>query len=434
MSLTLINMRVMTLIMLLVRKINIVIIYYVFDMSSSTVEAQKLANKTNLQIAQETNQANRDIATQANEWNWHNLEAQNNWNIEQWNRENEYNSPKQQVQRYLEAGINPLWAIGNGDPGSAQHLESGQPQPAEVAHMEAARVSPEFDPYLSQHVANINASARDLVNGVQGFAQLGLQERDVNTREAVGATQAALNRASAVEKKASAVGKELENQWNLTTFAVRAKAESQKLYNMEEQLSNLKADTAEHESKKAEIDAHKELIREQTNSVIAQIKQRNRQLDILQQHVNVQRAGVDVQRAGVEVQSKQQQLADQRFQAEIKHWNNQDLLQYMYRFGRELEGSMKGQVGLEGLGVSAGAKVKELTPATMKQAIECGLEFCGRYANNPTPKMADDIGSVQETLQKIQDWRARQLSDPVTSSGFNTDTWNIQNPSDSWNQ
>ena len=68
-------------------------------MGSSTVKAQRLANESNQVIAHEANEYNRE-----------NLRLQNQWNIEQWNRENDYNSPKAQVQRLIEAGINPLWA------------------------------------------------------------------------------------------------------------------------------------------------------------------------------------------------------------------------------------------------------------------------------------------------------------------------------------
>lgn len=39
--------------------------------------------------------------------------ATQEWNLEQWNRENEYNLPKNQLQRMLDAGINPNSAFNN---------------------------------------------------------------------------------------------------------------------------------------------------------------------------------------------------------------------------------------------------------------------------------------------------------------------------------
>lgn len=40
-------------------------------------------------------------------------ERQNQWNLDMWNKQNEYNSPSNQVQRLLDAGINPNNAVGN---------------------------------------------------------------------------------------------------------------------------------------------------------------------------------------------------------------------------------------------------------------------------------------------------------------------------------
>lgn len=49
--------------------------------------------------------------------------ATQEWNLEQWNRENEYNTPKNQLQRMLDAGINPnsgMNNISNVAPGSVR--------------------------------------------------------------------------------------------------------------------------------------------------------------------------------------------------------------------------------------------------------------------------------------------------------------------------
>lgn len=393
---------------------------------SRTVRAQELANESNEKIAQETNQANRDIASQANEYNYRMFSEQNQWNLDQWNRENAYNDPSAQVERYIKAGINPLWALGNGDPGAAQHLESASAQPAEVAKMEPWRVNPEFDPYLAQHVANINTAANNLVNGLQGFAQLGLQAQDVETRARVGTTQAELNRASAVEKKASAVGREIENAWNLDTFGVRAKAESQKLHNMEEQYNNMKADTSEKEAKRLEIDAHRDLIREQTNAVIAGIRQRDRELMIQQQSVGVQQQSVDVQRSRYELESE-------RFSKELQKWNNEALLTYMYKFGREVSGEMSAKVGAEGLGVSGRAGIKEMTPATLEKAKQAGIVILERFAENPSESQASDASQAAELVSLIQAEQRRRQVIPIDKL-FNSSSSSILNPSEHWNQ
>lgn len=67
------------------------------------------AAKSQLQAVRETNALNRELAYQQNEWN-----------LQQWNRQNEYNSPSAQKQRYIDAGINPYFALGNISSGNAE--------------------------------------------------------------------------------------------------------------------------------------------------------------------------------------------------------------------------------------------------------------------------------------------------------------------------
>lgn len=55
-------------------------------------------------------------------------EAAQEWNLEQWNRENEYNSPKEQMRRAIEAGMNPNVAMQGiaGSSNAGQLTTSGQ--------------------------------------------------------------------------------------------------------------------------------------------------------------------------------------------------------------------------------------------------------------------------------------------------------------------
>lgn len=64
---------------------------------------------------------NREFQTQERE-------AAQEWNLEQWNRENEYNSPAAQMQRAIEAGMNPNAAIQgiSGSSNAGQLVTSGQ--------------------------------------------------------------------------------------------------------------------------------------------------------------------------------------------------------------------------------------------------------------------------------------------------------------------
>lgn len=75
--------------------------------------SQHLANKANLAAVEATNKANMDLA----EYQW-------SKNLEMWNLQNEYNSPKAQMQRFIEAGLNPNLIYGKGSSGNATSLPS----------------------------------------------------------------------------------------------------------------------------------------------------------------------------------------------------------------------------------------------------------------------------------------------------------------------
>lgn len=57
------------------------------------------------------------------------MREQNDWNLAQWQRENEYNSPKAQMQRFADAGLNPNLIYGQGTNGNAGHITSSPAQP-----------------------------------------------------------------------------------------------------------------------------------------------------------------------------------------------------------------------------------------------------------------------------------------------------------------
>lgn len=95
-----------------------------------------------------TNHFNRKFAAQQ-------AKLQNQWNIEQWIRENAYNTPAAQMQRFIQAGLNPNLLVGGHQnlAASSPHLESAKDAPAGVAPQvdpTAALVSAQRDALVSQ--------------------------------------------------------------------------------------------------------------------------------------------------------------------------------------------------------------------------------------------------------------------------------------------
>lgn len=71
--------------------------------------------------------ANKRAQTRQNRANRELTELQNQQNVDLWNKQNEYNSPKAQMERYKEAGLNPYLAQTNpGLAGSPPTMEAPQ--------------------------------------------------------------------------------------------------------------------------------------------------------------------------------------------------------------------------------------------------------------------------------------------------------------------
>lgn len=74
-----------------------------------------------------TNRSNRLFAEEQ-------AKLENQWNIEQWNRENAYNTPAAQMQRYIDAGLNPNLVVGQQNlSASSPAMTSAKDAPAAIA-------------------------------------------------------------------------------------------------------------------------------------------------------------------------------------------------------------------------------------------------------------------------------------------------------------
>lgn len=99
--------------------------------------SQKSANDTNLEIAR----MNRDLQRETNAQQmsmFRDQMAENRW---YWNKTNEYNSPSAQVQRLINAGINPAFVMGNNSTSEASAM-SAPAAPSLTAPSVNAQVQP----------------------------------------------------------------------------------------------------------------------------------------------------------------------------------------------------------------------------------------------------------------------------------------------------
>lgn len=95
---------------------------------------------------------NRQRIDNLNDWR-----MQNDYNLKMWHMQNDYNSPLAQMQRFQEAGLNPHLIYGQGQPGLAGGIASGDVKKSDVKPW--SPTAPTFD-FQSGVMAYLDAEAK----------------------------------------------------------------------------------------------------------------------------------------------------------------------------------------------------------------------------------------------------------------------------------
>lgn len=410
---------------------------------SRSVKAQREANQSNEAIQRETNQMNYDIAHEANEWNWANMQAQNEWNIQQWERENAYNDPSAQMERYIRAGINPVWALGNGDPGNASHLESASAAPANVATMEAAHIMPEYDP---TKLNNIVGASQNLVNSLQGFTKLGLEASDVETRRQAQQSQAGVNLAEALWKKSQTAGQDIFNNLNIDTYSSLVGIKQQEYENLVKQGKKTDEEILNEKETRNQIIAMTDYTWKQGQSIIQSVAQAWRRLQIDQQNANSASVQAEASASQAETaaynantnrigtvgnlyfQGKTFDAQVKKDAAELKLKSTSELIQLYDSNKGWLERNLLGNFGtyLDRFnGFSTHSSTRNSIEGNLIQIQAIGDVLKDRYSSDPS----------QENFKALSDWFEGLNSLPLPSphSGANSTNTSVLNPSsDPW--
>lgn len=400
-------------------------------MSSATVEAQKLANEANIQMTQETNQSNRDIAAAQNDLNYKMFNEQNSWNLEQWNRENLYNSPSEQMKRYLQAGINPIWAMSKGEPGQAAHLTSATAHPAAGATMVAPQVQPEFDP---SRPTNILTAANNLTNSLQGFYKLSLEEQDVDTRRSAQQSLEAYQNAQKLLTQSQTKNQDFLNNLNLKTADALIGIKQREYEDLGVKIENHRKEGSLTESMietqketKNQIIAMTTLTNRQADKVLQDVKQGWVRLAIEKQNADTNaftaRSTSYYQGEDLKLRGKEFAFNVDKTRSELKVKTNDQLLQFYRDHRGRLEREFFGNFGplLDRLsnGKFSNNPSGILDNFTSIQLV--GDELYDRFINDPS---ADNYKSYMEWQNDIQ---SIPPPPPLTPSG-NASGFSVLNP------
>lgn len=79
------------------------------------------------------------------------IDKQNRYNLDLWNKQNEYNTPKNQMDRFKQAGLNPHLIYGQGNSGNA-----GAPTPSAAKSLDLSAVGNAVKTYLELKAMDTN--------------------------------------------------------------------------------------------------------------------------------------------------------------------------------------------------------------------------------------------------------------------------------------
>lgn len=127
-------------------------------------------------LNKKTREFNKEEAEKQRLWSEKMYNEQNAWNYEMWLKQNEYNTPDAQVQRLLDAGLNPLYYGLDGS--SAGDLSAAQP-----LGYERAQIGNQINPFsgiedIATKVAQIsNMQADTALKGQEGLSEVKKREK-----------------------------------------------------------------------------------------------------------------------------------------------------------------------------------------------------------------------------------------------------------------
>lgn len=389
-----------------------------FCFGSGQADAMMDANDKNLQAVQETNELNYKM-----------FQEQNAWNLERRDEEWAYNDPSAQMERYLKAGINPLFALGNINSGNAQQLTSAVPNPMQAPHFE-----PEYAFNTPQNVANVVGAAQNVVNSAQGFYKLALEHQDVTTRQRAQASQESLNRADVAFKKSQTAGQNFLNNLNLKTADSLIGIKQREYEQLGVAIDNAKKEgkqidelTLNAQETRKQIVAMTDYTYKQADALIQQVNQGWRRLSIEQQNANTNSFAAQSQSyyEGENLKQRGREFAfnyDRTVQ-ELNNKTNDQILQW-YKDQRGWLDNLFGSFGSSVVGTFPGTDTHMIN-SHFRSIEAAGEVLHQRYVDNPS----------QENYKSYMEWQnsVDNLPQPPNiPAPSNLQNKTVLNPSESW--
>lgn len=219
-------------------------------------KAQRSANQTNIQIAEQNNQTQRDLAAANNQLQVDMMRENNQFSrdmaLEMFNLENTYNSPVEQLKRLQEAGVNPAVYFANQN-GSAGTADGASPSAA------GSTISPQLPNMVTPTVQAVPPIITGVLGALTQIAQMQQIKSQTKKQDAETAWIDDTAKASIRKILSEAEGQELHNVYQELdnalyemSFDARVKKESMELAKLNNEIFALK--------RKGDLDKANELL------------------------------------------------------------------------------------------------------------------------------------------------------------------------------
>lgn len=363
----------------------------------------------------------------------------NAWNQYMWDLENEYNSPSAQKQRYIEAGINPLWAMSETKAMPSASASSPLPSP---------NVPSQFS-YEGQALENdmIKFAQTNALNGSLGYSDLFLKRAALELSAKQSKSEIDKINAETEKIKSETVSLDFMNRINISTYQIQVDQLTSSLEETRQRISNLKSQEKLNESEQALLAAQESKERALVNQIDAATKKIEReteqlvdylQLAYLQYSVNKQNADSQTSMAAsaavsAEATTKIAQISQDRLTFDINTKTQEFKLQSNEQLLTILEKSRSAIDSFFGSGSAIGHYFGHSDDRFFKllQDLKAvGFVLTERQFHNPSQSNTNALGKYLDTIRSLTEKLRMLPSLPVTSSSATS----ALNPSPSWQQ
>lgn len=361
------------------------------------------------------------------------LQTQNTnaWNKYLWDLQNAYDAPQAQMERYLQAGINPIWAMSKAS-SSGSPAVSAQPIP---------NVAPQMS-FEGQAQANdmLKFAQSNALNSMLGFGELDVKNRNLAIQDRLSHSTIKKTLAEIEVLKTQVENNEFVNKVNSATYGAQVNQKIADLNLTNATIKNLESQSDLSAEQKKLLEVSKEKVELEKNQVIAMTKKVEQDIlnDLVRLQFEAQRIAIEQQNAdAASTQAAAAYMNAQTNDAALNHQIEKDTKEFELKTNdqilemldrtRSVFDRMLGNPGntLEHtFGADGSLLYKQLN------YVRTGVKVLyNRFYSNPTKANAKAIDDCNKLIQNLQ---SSLQSYPIPMPLNSPSTSSVENPSSSW--